>query len=272
MLYLDQSKTRRPILHDSRFTVHLHYTRSTVYGLILSRVSFCESMISVLIVDDYPIFRLGLVQALALEPDIQIVAEAVDGEQALEMIARLLPKVVVMDINLSRWNGQWVTYQVRCQHLPTRVLILNGYDVLEQAVHVAMNGAAGYASKDIEPRKLVHYVRWIADGGYVFLGRLMNEEEATRWMQEQIGNARYDRDPGYPYTPLTKREFQVMRLLVCGASNKEIAGILGISQQTVKNHVTAILRKMGVSDRTQAVSQALYLGWVKLNDLRKVSQ
>ncbi len=227
-------------------------------------------MISVLIVDDHPIFRLGLVQAFALAPDIQIVAEAMDGEQALEMIATFLPKVVVMDINLSRWNGQWVTYQVCCQNLPTRVLLLGAYDVLEQAVHAATNGAAGYASKDIEPRRLVRCVRWIADGGYVFLGRLMNEEEATRWMQEQIGDVRYYRDPGHPYTPLTKREFQVMRLLVCGASNKEIAVILGISQQTVKNHVTAILRKMGVSDRTQAVGRALYLGWVNLNDLRNV--
>ncbi|MEJ5241065.1 MAG: response regulator transcription factor [Anaerolineales bacterium] len=231
-------------------------------------------MISVLVVDDHPIFRLGLVQALALEPDIQIVAEAVDGEQALEMIARFLPNVAVMDINLPRCNGQWVTYQVRRQNLPTRVLLLTGYDDLEQTIHSASNGAAGYSSKDIEPRILVKYVRWIADGGYVFLGRLMSAEEAARWVQEQIEKARlqYYQDPGQPYTPLTERELQVMRLLVCGASNKEIAATLKISQQTVKNHITAILRKMGVSDRTQAVSRALYLGWVKLNDLRNVSQ
>lgn len=227
-----------------------------------------ESQITAIVVDDHPIFRLGLVQALSLEQDIRVVAEAADGEEALNVIPLLRPQVAVVDINLPRYNGQRVTYQLRCQGIPTRVLLLTGYHDLDQAIHAAANGAAGYASKEIEPHTLVKYVRHIAHGGYVFMGSFMTRQEVLEWVQRQIEEIpSRDQYSLQPYTPLTEREMEVLRLLVCGASNKEIATALYISQQTVKNHITAILRKLGVLDRTQAVSRALYLGWIKLSDL-----
>lgn len=237
---------------------------------LISRKPRDGSQITTVVVDDHPIFRLGLVQALSLEQDIQVVAEAADGEEALEIIPLFCPQVAVVDINLPRCNGQRITYQLRRQGIPTRVLLLTGYHDLDQAIHAAANGAAGYASKEIEPHTLVEYVRYIAQGGYVFMGSFMTRQEVLEWIQHRIEEVSLQEQYSpRPYAPLTEREMEVLRLLVHGASNKEIALALSISQQTVKNHVTAILRKLGVLDRTQAVSRALYLGWIKLTELNE---
>lgn len=221
--------------------------------------------ITLLVVDDHPLFRQGVTDALSLEPDMKVLGQAPDGDQGLQMIRSLAPAIVLLDVNLPGMNGQQITHQVTQEKLPTRVLLMTGYDDIEQALHAAMAGAAAYCSKDVEPKGLLRIIRDVAEGNFVFGGQVMTQRELQTWIQEQIEGARRSySEPGSPFHPLSEREMEVLECVVQGMSNKEIAGLLGISHQTVKNHVTSILRKFGVEDRTQAVVYALKHGWVQL--------
>jgi DNA-binding NarL/FixJ family response regulator len=146
-------------------------------------------------------------------------------------------------------------------------LLLTGYDDLEQAIHAAIAGAAAYCVKEIQPSNLVNVIRHIAEGKYVMAGKVLGKHELQDWLDSQMeGSRRSYSEPGSPFHPLSDREMEVLLCVVRGMSNKEIAILLGISHQTVKNHVTSILRKFGVEDRTQAVVYALKRGWVSLQD------
>ena len=231
------------------------------------------NQITLLIVDDHPLFRQGVVDALSIEPDLRVIAQSASGDEALDLIRSLHPTVAVLDVNLPVINGQQITHQVTQEKLPTRILLVTGYDDVEQAIHAALAGAAGYCSKDVEPQKLPRMIREVADGKYVFSDYVFTRRELEQWVEEQIEGARRSySEPGSPFHPLSDREMEVLACVVRGMSNKEIAALLGISHQTVKNHVTAILRKFGVEDRTQAVVYALKRGWVTLKDAKFKSE
>jgi DNA-binding NarL/FixJ family response regulator len=224
--------------------------------------------ITLLVVDDHPLFRQGVADALALEQGFRVVGQAADGKHALELIRDLEPDIAVLDVNLPEMNGQQITHQVNQEKLPTRILLLTGYDDIEQAIHAAHAGAAAYCTKDIHPQGLVSVIREVANGKYVIGGNVFTRRELDEWLESQMEGARRSySEPGSPFHPLSDREMEVLSCVVRGMSNKEIAGLLGISHQTVKNHVTSILRKFGVEDRTQAVVYALKRGWVKLHDM-----
>ncbi len=224
--------------------------------------------ITLLIVDDHPLFRQGVADALALEPGFRVIGQAADGKHALELIRDLEPDIAVLDVNLPEMNGQQITHLVNQEKLHTRVLLLTGYDDFEQAIHAAHAGAAAYCAKDIQPQGLVSAIREVANGKYVIGGNVFTRRELDDWLESQMEGARRSySEPGSPFHPLSDREMEVLSCVVRGMSNKEIAGLLGISHQTVKNHVTSILRKFGVEDRTQAVVYALKRGWVKLQDM-----
>lgn len=226
--------------------------------------------ISLLVVDDHPLFRQGVVDSLALEMDMVVIGQAASGEDGLDLIRSLKPQIVLMDINLPGMNGQQITHLIVQDKLPTRVLLLTGYDEMEQAVHAALAGAAGYLAKDIEPENLMKAIRDVADGRFVFGTRVFSRRELDDWLVGQTEGARRSySEPGNPFHPLSDREMEVLNCVVRGMSNKEIANLLEISHQTVKNHVTSILRKFGVDDRTQAVIYALKRGWVTLKDTTK---
>ena len=226
--------------------------------------------ISLIIVDDHPLFRQGVADSLALEADMLVVGQAASGEEGLDLIRTLKPQIALMDINLPGMNGQQITHLVAQDKLPTRVLLLTGYDEMEQAVHAALAGAAGYLAKDIEPENLVKAIRDVADGRFVFGARVFSRRELDDWLISRTEGARRSySEPGNPFHPLSDREMEVLRCVVRGMSNKEIANLLEISHQTVKNHVTSILRKFGVDDRTQAVIYSLKRGWVTLKDTTK---
>ena len=226
--------------------------------------------ISLIIVDDHPLFRQGVADSLALEADMLVVGQAASGEEGLDLIRTLKPQIALMDINLPGMNGQQITHLVAQEKLPTRVLLLTGYDEMEQAVHAALAGAAGYLAKDIEPENLVKAIRDVADGQFVFGARVFSRRELDDWLISRTEGARRSySEPGNPFHPLSDREMEVLRCVVRGMSNKEIANLLEISHQTVKNHVTSILRKFGVDDRTQAVIYSLKRGWVTLKDTTK---
>lgn len=226
-----------------------------------------KSEITVLIIDDHPLFRQGVLDVLSLNDEIRIVGEAPTGEIGLELLRSLKPDVAIVDINLPGMNGLQVTQQVIQEKLPSRIMLLTAYDDQEQLLHSAWAGAAGYCSKDIEPKKLIHAIIEINHGNFVLDNLIMSKQEFVGWLDKKMGQARHMySEPGSPFHPLSLREMEVLACVVDGKSNKEIASLLGISHQTVKNHVTSILRKFGVEDRTQAVVYALKHGWVKLND------
>ncbi len=225
------------------------------------------NQITLLIVDDHPLFRQGVVDALSLEPDMRIIAQSADGDEALEFIRSKKPSIAVLDVNLPGMNGQQITHQVSQDRLSTRIILMTGYDDVEQAIHAALAGAHGYCSKNIEPQTLSRIIREVSEGKYVFAGSVFTHRELELWVESRMEGARRSySEPGTPFHPLSDREMEVLGCVVRGMSNKEIASVLGISHQTVKNHVTAVLRKFGVEDRTQAVVYALKRGWVTLND------
>jgi DNA-binding NarL/FixJ family response regulator len=221
--------------------------------------------IRIVVVDDHPLFRQGVVDAFSLEADFELVGQAESGKEALDLIQELRPDVAVLDVNLPELNGQQITRQLVTEKIPTRVLLLTAYDDTEQVIHSMRAGAFAYCSKDIKPELLTDIVRIVHGGKYYVGQKAMDKPEMERWLVGQTEQAaRPYSDPGDPFHPLSKREMEVLECVTLGMSNKEIASDLGISHQTVKNHVTAILRKLGVEDRTQAAVYALRRGWVRL--------
>lgn len=225
------------------------------------------SLITIVVVDDHPFFRQGVADSLSLEGDLKVIGQAANGEEGLELIRKEFPDVAIVDVNLPGINGQQVVRQITLERLPTRVILLTAYDDSEQKIHAMRGGAAAYCSKDVQPEKLVNIIRGVVDGKYFMGERALEALELERWLAIQTeGALRPYGDPGEPFHPLSSREMEVLGYVTHGKSNKEIATALGISHQTVKNHVTAILRKLGVEDRTQAAIFALRRGWVRLHE------
>ncbi len=229
--------------------------------------------LTIIVVDDHPLFRQGVINTLLLEPGFKVVGEAFNGKTALALIRNLMPAVAVVDINLPGVNGLQVTHQVNQSKLPTRVVLLTAYDDQDQILHAAWAGAAGYCAKDVDPSRLIWAIKQVFAGKYVIQDQVMNPKEFSAWLDEQMEKARHlYSEPGSPFHPLSDREMEVLLCVLKGMSNKEIAAALEISHQTVKNHVTSILRKFNVEDRTQAVVYALKHGWVTLKDQTLPSQ
>lgn len=229
--------------------------------------------IRILIIDDHPLLRQGVADALSLEDDFEIIGQASTGNEGLAMIRELEPEIAILDVNLPDLNGHQVTRMVIAERLPTRILLLTAYGDREQQIHAVRAGAMGYCTKDVEPEILVSAIRKIAAGFYIVGDLELRSVAVERWVENQSEEAmRAFSDPGDPFFPLTAREMEVLAYVTQGKSNKEIATELEISHQTVKNHVTAILRKLSVDDRTQAALYALRRGWVRLNQNRLGSQ
>lgn len=221
--------------------------------------------ITILVVDDHPLFRQGVVDTLSLEPEFRVIAQAINGEEALASIRSLMPDIAIVDINLPVLNGQQVAQVAASEKLPTRIILMTGYDDDEQMKQAIRVGAAAYCVKDLDPAKLATVVRQVAEGNYVIGETVYTGEELKQWQEPttQIED-RFPMDGSEPFEPLSPREMEVLGLVTRGMSNKEIATELGISHQTVKNHVTSILHKLNVEDRTQAALYALRRGWFRI--------
>ena len=227
------------------------------------------SEIKVMIVDDHPVFRQGLRNVLDAYEDIFIVGEAANGQEAIEQAQELLPDVVMMDINLPTLNGLQATRKLRARCPEVNVIMLTAYDDEEQIYHAIQAGASAYYAKDVHPKKLVDVIRHVSQGHYIIGEKILDEKGISNWLLEEF--QRFDSKESYYeksqfLSPLSPREMEILEVVVQGMSNKEIAYKLGISHQTVKNHMTAILRKLGVADRTQATVYALRHGWVPLHE------
>lgn len=226
--------------------------------------------IKLLIVDDHPVFRQGLRDVLETDPRIQVVGEAADGEIAIELAYQLSPDVILMDINLPTINGLQVTRKIRGQLPHINIIMITGYDDAEQVFHALRSGASAYCPKDITPEALLRTIFAVHEGMYVVGEKTMTHDEVVEWVDTRIGRLATNiaADGEDLFVPLSPREMEILEYVTRGLSNKEIAYKLGISHQTVKNHMTAILRKLRVDDRTQAAVYALRRGWVRLENVR----
>lgn len=227
--------------------------------------------IGIIIVDDHPLFREGVRNILEAEGDIQVLAEGTTGDQALQMVREIRPRVAVIDVNLPNMNGIQVTRQISTERLATSVVLLTAYDDVEQVLHAFSAGASAYCSKDVQAGKLVDVIRQVARGFFVVGDQVYDQTGLEQWLSRGVESVRRPHLEGdvEAFTPLSPREMEILQFVTRGLSNKEIATRLGISHQTVKNHMTAILHKLDIEDRTQAAVYALRHGWVRLQDTRK---
>lgn len=205
-------------------------------------------MIKVLLVDDQNLIRQGLRALLELEPDLEIVGEAENGESAIKIIPQLQPHVVLMDIRMPIMDGVAATQEIYKRFAGIKVLVLTTFDDDEYVTAALQNGAMGYLLKDTPSEELAVAIRAVHKG-YTQLGPGIVKKLLTQFSTGIL--------PQSPPTPpslaeLTPREKEVLRLIATGASNREISQKLYISEGTVKNHVTNILNRLNLRDRTQA--------------------
>jgi DNA-binding NarL/FixJ family response regulator len=223
-----------------------------------------EQRIRVMVVDDHPLFRDGLCNALSSHVDIQIVGTSDDGISAVAAAQEIQPDVMLLDVNLPGQNGI-LTMRRLHRDMPNApaFVILTAHDDHDQVLQAFGSGAAGFINKTVHPDALVDVVRAVSQGYYVAGTQFMTRDEFTAWFQSQLGQTQRRAASTELSVVLTQREMQILRCVADGMLNKEIANQLGLSEQTVKNHVTSILRKLNVKDRTQAAVAAIRRGWVR---------
>ena len=211
-----------------------------------------QTSIRVLLADDHKVVRAGIRQFLEQDPQIQVIAEASDGQEACELIEQHKPDVVVLDIQMPKMTGIEVTRWIRTHHLTTGVLILTAYDDDPYVQAVLQAGANGYVMKSAEPQEIVQGVRDVYNGKSVLDATLAQKLFARMAKKEEFSLVE----------PLTERELEVLTLTGRGLTNKVIAVQLGISDRTVQNHLANIFSKLQAENRTEAVMRAVSLGLI----------
>jgi DNA-binding NarL/FixJ family response regulator len=213
-------------------------------------------MIRVVLVDDQTLVRQGIRSLLELSKDITIAAEAVDGNDALAVIRRERPDVVLLDVRMPGKSGVDVLRELHAAGDHTPAILLTTFDDDEVLLEGVKAGARGYLLKDVSLEQLTGAIRTVAGGGTII------RPAVTERVLRGLEHVRRDFEALSPPDPLTKREIEILRLMAGGYSNREIADALGTAEGTVKNHASSILSKLGVRDRTRAVLKALELGYI----------
>jgi DNA-binding NarL/FixJ family response regulator len=215
--------------------------------------------VRLLLADDQPLLRTGFRMVLGSEPDLDVVGEAGDGAEAVDLARRLLPDVVLMDIRMPRMDGVAATRAIVAARLPVRVLILTTFDLDEYIVGALRAGASGFLAKDVPAEDLVTAIRTVAAGDAVVAPRIL------RRLLERFAQVLPDPTAAAPreLDVLTEREREVLIQVARGQSNAEIARELQVSETTVKTHVGHVLTKLGLRDRVQAVVLAYESGLVR---------
>src|SRR6266436_6030685 len=203
--------------------------------------------IRILVADDHFVVRIGLIALVNTEPDMEVVAEAADGSQAIDLFARHKPDLVLMDLRMPIKTGIEATVEIRNKFADARVLMLTTFDGDEDIHRALQAGAQGYVLKSSTGEKLIPALRAVAAG--------------QRWIPKEVANRLAVRNS---FEDLTPREVEVLGQLAKGLANKEIADVLNITEYTAKDHLKSILAKLRVADRTEAVTAAIQRGIIHL--------
>ncbi|OMF35844.1 DNA-binding response regulator [Paenibacillus sp. FSL H8-0548] len=242
---------------------------------MIQKPASSANTIKILLADDHQLFREGLKRILNMEDDLEVIGECGDGIQVMEFCNHTIPEIVLMDINMPIENGVVATERLKSLFPDVKVIILSIHDDESYVFETLRKGATGYLLKDMEAESLINAIRSVVQGhAYIHpkvTGKLINQLRRMTYLDEMgiVSGAAAAKEPGVKFvagddSPLTRREAEVLRLMAEGKSNKLIGEFLFISEKTVKNHVSSILQKMEVDDRTQAVIQSIKYGWVTL--------
>ncbi len=212
-------------------------------------------MIDILVVDDHPVVREGLVAMLGTQQDMRVVAEAGTGQDALALVSRCNPDVVLIDLQLPDTDGANVIEIIKAQQPQISVLVLTAFDTDDRVLHAVRAGAQGYLLKGVPKDELFHAIRTIHQGGSL-LGPGIAAKLLSKVRSGSMASSSTDR--------LSERELSVLRLVADGARNKQIAGTLSITERTVKFHLNVIFQKLNATSRTEAVKIAAQRGMIRI--------
>ena len=219
----------------------------------------------ILIVDDHALFRVGMRQILEREPDFEVVAEAEDSRSAIDAAMECSPNIVLLDLSLPSPGGIETTQRIKREVPSVGIVALSVSEDEDQLFDAIKAGAAAYLLKDVSPDDLVTIIRRVYTGEYLINDKVFAKPSvASRVLKEFRELAIYGQEAAPIFAPLSPREVEILDNIAKGMTNKQVAYALSISEQTVKNHMSSILRKLSVNDRTQAVVYAMKQGWIRI--------
>jgi len=224
-----------------------------------------DQRVKILLVDDHALFRVGMRQILEAERDFEVVAEAEDSRSAIDASALHTPDIVLLDLSLPPPGGIETTQRVKREVPSTGIIALAATEDEDQLFEAIKAGAAAFLLKDIVPEDLVTVIRRVNGGEYLINDKVFARPSvANRVLKEFRELAVYGQEAAPIFAPLSPREVEILDNIAKGMTNKQVAYALSISEQTVKNHMSSILRKLSVNDRTQAVVYAMKQGWIRI--------
>jgi DNA-binding NarL/FixJ family response regulator len=219
----------------------------------------------ILLVDDHALFRVGMRNILEREPDFDIVGEAEDSRSAFEGARDETPDIVLMDLSLPAPGGIETTQRIKREVPSAAIIVLAVEEDEDQLFDAIKGGAAAFILKDVGPDDLVTIIRRVVTGEYLINDKVFSKPAvASRVLKEFRELAVYGQEAAPIFAPLSPREVEILDNIAQGMTNKQVAYALSISEQTVKNHMSSILRKLSVNDRTQAVVYAMRQGWIRM--------
>jgi len=223
-----------------------------------------EKAIRIVLADASRLTTLGIMQVLEKEADMEILAVVTDGEEAVAKTIELEPDVLIIEVDLPQLSGIKATQKVRRELPHVAVVILTALEEEQTLFDAIRAGAAAYLHKDCDPKELVESIRKVRNGQFIINEKIFAKPAvATKVLAEFRELSVYGPGSSHVFAPLSPREVQILDNIAQGMTNKEVAYTLAISEQTVKNHMSSILRKLSVNDRTQAVVYAMRQGWIK---------
>lgn len=217
--------------------------------------------ITILLAEDHVVVRESIRQALEREPNLKVVGEAGNGEEAVEMVGKLKPDVILMDISMPKLNGIEATKEIKAFQPGAKVLILTAYDFEQYIFPLLEAGAAGYLLKDVTSRELITAINTVHRGDVVLHPAIARK---VMWRFQHTKDEYAEREAS---SLLTEREVAVLKMIAKGMSNSTIADELHLSVRTIESRLGTIFNKLGVGSRTEAVIQAIKRGWLTLEDL-----
>ena len=226
-----------------------------------------QARVKILLVDDHALFRVGARQILERERDFDVIAEAADPPTAIDAARDHTPDIVLLDLSLPPPGGIETAQRIKREVPATGIIGLAVSEDEDQLFAAIKAGAAAFVLKDISPDDLVAIIRRVNAGEYVINDTVFSRPTvASRVLKEFRELAAYGQEAAPIFAPLSPREVEILDNIAKGQTNKQVAHALSISEQTVKNHMSSILRKLSVNDRTQAVVYAMEQGWIRIPD------